>query len=117
MNDFTDAEQRRVARGKVRKAAEGGSPPSSFGKADLAWAFEGREDELAELEELSLKVRADRLEQEEIRELRRSLGVWTEELLERWKTQEENERRKRARAEVLQGLTPEQRRLLKLDGG
>ncbi|HJU36677.1 MAG TPA: hypothetical protein VJ716_04585 [Gaiellaceae bacterium] len=117
MTEFADAGERHVARSKVKKEAEDGRPPHALhSQDDLAWAFEGHEDELAELEELAVKVQNDRLEQEERRELRRDIHAWTEELVKKWKRQEENELREKAHAEVLRGLSAEQRRLLKLDG-
>lgn len=103
--ELTDAERRQRARDKVASRAAAGKVPSqTWAPHDLEWAFEGREQELEDLERLAVEAgearRAERREVSQAQELRRV----TMQIEQGMIAAEKRERRARAEAEARRRL-------------
>ena len=94
-----------IFRGRVADIARRGERPSdAFAGADLAEAFDGKEDELAELERLAREVRDRQLENQARSEAVDRLYRMVDTIIAEWDAAEAAERRKRAEVEALKRL-------------
>jgi hypothetical protein len=102
------AEERKKARAEVRKAAMKGDVPSRHYAEDaLAWAFKGREGELASLEEQARSVREGDGDKLARRERERRINAIAREVEQEERDAERAERRQRARAEAERRIAEE----------
>ncbi len=103
VRETSDQEQRANARRKVEEAAKQGELPSqAFEAADLRWAYEGRGDELAELEEQAKRAhdKQERLAADPPHLRGLALRTETDNVLAEWDAQ----RRREAQAEARRRL-------------
>ena len=100
LRETTEEERRAKARERVARDARNGYPPHQVDSADLAWAFQGHEAELAELEEVAAQAEAARVEQHGTGQRRAALQAMTERVL----AEQDAERRRAAEAEARKRL-------------
>jgi hypothetical protein len=99
------------ARERAERAARTGKLPSeAFSAEDLAWAFAGRDAELAELEQQAVAVQASQAEAAARRERAETLRHMTDSVLAEWDERDRQERRRAAEAEARRRLGMEKRR-------
>ena len=97
----SDEELRARARERVARTARSGLPVRElYEPDDLAWAYEGHEAELAELEQETADAAAAQAAHEQRTTRSRALQAETDRVLAEW----EAERRKRAEAEARKRL-------------
>ncbi|MCW2976405.1 MAG: hypothetical protein JWM06_1686 [Actinomycetia bacterium] len=100
IRQMSDDDHRAQAREQVAAAVRRGDHPDAFPAEDLAWAFDGRHDELNELRRQAVEVaEAERSKQKRIEE-RRQVHDETDRVLLEWDEAERRERRQRAEAEA-----------------
>jgi hypothetical protein len=96
VRETSEEELRAKARERVARDARNGYPPHQVDSADLAWAFEGHEAELEELEELAAQAEAARVEHHSKAQRRAALQAMTERVL----AEQDAERRRAAEVEA-----------------
>lgn len=97
--------KRARARERVARAVRRGvDPHTRFEESDLAWAFRGHEEELAELEAQVEDAIAARTEKHRQKAERDDLREVTEQVLREWDDRERRERREKAEAEARKRL-------------
>lgn len=100
-----DDEARLHARQTAERAAQNGAAPSErYSTDELAWAFEGYQAELEQLEEIATRRREAAALATQRRQEAEALRDETDAVLREWAAQAERDQRDRAEAEARRRL-------------
>lgn len=100
-----EAKERQLARARVASLAKEGRRPSTIWSADdLAWAFEGSEEWLAELEQEAQAIHDRDVQRQQEKRERDKIEWVTKKVLAEWDEEEKRARYKQAQAEARKRL-------------